>query len=156
MTQANNDLDSLLDATLDDLADIPEFKPFPAGAHKLTINFERKTDAVVPTIIVKLTYIEPVELAENQIEGITEAKQGDTTNLLLQFKNKDGSKNEFAEGTFKMIIAGLKESFPGSTNGEIMEAAQGAEILAVTSVRANKKDPHDIKYNTNLVALSVV
>ena len=36
-------IDSILDSTLDDLADMPEFKPFPAGAHKCTFDFEAKT-----------------------------------------------------------------------------------------------------------------
>ena len=36
----NLDIDNLLDGTLDDLADAPEFKPFPLGAHKIVMKWE--------------------------------------------------------------------------------------------------------------------
>ncbi len=36
------DLDSLLDGTLDDLADLPESVPFHAGGHKISLSLEAK------------------------------------------------------------------------------------------------------------------
>lgn len=61
--QAEFNLDALLDGTLDDLADVPGFQTFPAGAHKVTINW-RKVDKK-PAYSLTMTAIETVELADS-------------------------------------------------------------------------------------------
>lgn len=149
----NVSMDDLLDGTLDDLADVPEFKPFAAGAHKVKINFDAtKKINDMPAIEVKLTHIETVELTNPED---TPPNAGDSTNVIYILKKKDDKgnivRNELAEGQFKQLLASLAPAFPeATTNRAIMEAAQGYEVLAVTSIRESKKDKNNIKYYTAL------
>jgi hypothetical protein len=146
-------MDDLLDGTLDDLADVPEFKPFAAGAHRVTISFDAtKKINDMPAIEVKLVHVETMELSDPEA---TPPNAGDSTNVIYILKKKDDKgnvvRNELAEGQFKNLLASLAPSFPeATTNRAIMEAAQGYEVLAVTSIRENKKDKNNIKYYTAL------
>ena len=149
----NLSFDDLLDGTLDDLKDIPEFKPFAAGAHKMTLKFDAtKKINEMPAIEVKLTIIESVELANPED---TPPAPGDTSNVLYMLKKKDDKgvvvDNELAQGQFKELMKALSPAFPDAkSNREIMAAAEGYEVLGVTSIRENKKDKNDIKRYTSL------
>ncbi len=131
-------IDDLLDGTLDDLSDIPAFKPFPTGAYRLTLNFEAKMVGAIPSVEIKLTVVEPMELTDAAAEP---PKAGDTTNILCMLKKKDGTKNEIGEGQLKGILAKLAPAFPeAKSNRTLMEAANGFEVLGVTGQRADKTD----------------
>lgn len=154
----NVSLDDLLDGTLDDLADVPEFKPFPAGAHKLRIFFDAtKKINDMPAIEVKLVHVETVELTNPED---TPPNPGDSTNVIYILKKKDGNnvvRNELAEGQFKALLAQLAPAFPeATTNRAIMEAANGFEVLGATSIRKNEKDKNNIKYYTALDSIALL
>lgn len=156
MTQENNSInsiDDLLDMQLDDLADMPEFKPFPAGIHKVLLNFSKEPVNNIPSITVKLTAQETLECTNPEDLPL---KQGDSTNILLMLKNKNGSTNEFAQGTLKLICAPLAAHFGTTNMRDTLEAAEGVEVAVVTKVKANKSDPQDIKYNTVIVAVQMI
>lgn len=128
-------LDSLLDGTLDDLADLPEYKPFSAGAHKVMIDFVEGKDKNKPSLQVKFTGVETLELTK---EGDTPIEKGAQTSIFISFKKKDGERNEIAEGVFKKIMADLKAATGGTTNREIIENSKGMEYAVVMKVRKNK------------------
>lgn len=151
-------MDDLLDGTLDDLADMPEFKPFAPGAHKMKLNFEQKAVNEIPSIELKLTVIESVELVN---PDDAPPAVGDTTNVLFMLKKKDDNgklvRNELAEGQFKNLLAQLAPAFPeAKSNREIMVAAEGFEVLGVTSIRENKKDKNNIKRYTSLDSVAII
>lgn len=146
----NTTIDSILDSTLDDLADMPEFKPFPPGAHRCTFDFVAKTVNNKPAVELKFTAIETAESSDPNGAVVT---PGQTTNILLLLRNNDGTRNEIAEGQLKMVVSALKETFPGNNNGEILTAAKGAEVLLVSKIRVNKTNGTE---NTALVSLSVI
>lgn len=143
-------VDSILDSTLDDLADAPTFKPFPAGAHRCIFNFEAKTINGKPAVEIKLQAVETVESSDPQ-GAVVEA--GQETTVLYMFRNNDGSKNEISEGKFKQLVMSLKDTFPGATNGETLMGAKGAEVLVVTKIRKNKQNDTE---NTDIVSLTVL
>lgn len=147
-----NAMDDLLDATLDDLADMPEFKPFPAGAHKVSIAWDYSEYATKKQIKLTAKYIEPVELTDSDT---VPPKAGDTTTQIFTMKKKDGTKNEIGEGQWKNMLAGLVGNFPGS-NKEIMDSSSGAEVLLITKLRADKRDANDIKWYTDFVSIAVI
>lgn len=159
--QANNidtsDIDSLLDATLDDLADVPEFKPFAKGVHRSNIKWGTKVLNGKTAIELTLTVLETMELANPED---TPPKPGDTTNVMFQFYKKDGQPNEIAQGQFKNIVRSLRTGFnlPETTsNREVMAASDGAEVLAVTGIRTDKKtDPQSPKYYTSVDEIALV
>jgi hypothetical protein len=146
----NTLIDSILDSTLEDLADAPVSKPFPAGAHRAIFNFEAKTINNKPAVIIKLKAIETVESSDPEGAVVTDGQEAD---VMFMFRNNDGSKNEISEGKFKAIVAALKETFPGATNGDTLIAARGAEVLVVTKIRVNKSSGQE---NTDIVSLQVM
>jgi hypothetical protein len=162
--QTNNpscDMDDLLDATLDDLPDAPEFKPFPAGAHRCSIQWAFKEIGGLkncPEITLKM--IETVEASDTEA---TPAKAGDTTSVAYMLKKKDKDNpgqfvtNEIAAGQFKEVLKSLSAGgFAGASGREIMEASNGAEVLVVTGTRADKRDQNNIKYYTDIKSLQVM
>lgn len=137
-----SDLDNLLDCTLDDLADLPSFKPFPAGAHRVTLSLE--TDDISkrmkkPCVEANLTLIETVELADpNTPEGEV-SKEGDTANTLFMLDN------EFGQGALKAIAKPLGEALGCSSLREVVEQSKDVECLVITKIQVDKKDS-DKKY----------
>lgn len=149
----SNALDALLDSTLDDLADMPEFKPFPAGAHVCTLEFKPKEINKKAAVEVVLIHVSTEELVDS---AATPPKPGDTTNCLFILTNNDGQPNEISQGKLKMILAALKETTGGTTNREVMEGAKGIHCLVVTKIRTNDKDKNNIMQNTDIVSLQVI
>lgn len=145
-----SNLNSLLDCTLDDLADMPSITHFPNGAHKVNINFV--VDDVKSFVQLQLTYVEPLELAD---PTATAPAPGDKNSVFFFLKKKDNSANTYAQGALKEVLMSLKSSFPGSTSKEIMEAANGAEVAVVTKIRVGKGD-YEGKDNLDIVKLSVI
>jgi len=142
----NVDIDSLLDGTLDDLADLPEFKPFPAGATRCVLTWDTtKKINGVPAIQLNMKAIETVELATSTDTPVV---AGDETSVLFQMDN------EFGQGKFKNVIAALKPVFGGNSNREVIEASNNGEVVVVTTIRKDKKDP-DRKYTevVNVIGL---
>ena len=153
------DMDNLLDMTLDDLADMPEFKPFPAGAHRCTIKWAlKKIGELEGCPELTLTLIETVE--QNDSEA-TPAKAGDTTSVafMLKKKDKDTGKwvpNDLGQGQFKEILKSLAEAAGSAVPREIMDKSNGMEVLAVTAIRTDKRDKDNLKYYTDVKNVQVM
>lgn len=145
-----SNLNNILDATLEDLADMPSIQIFPNGAHKVTIGF--KVDKVKATVQCMLTYVEPLELADPT--SIAPAP-GDKNGIFISLKKKDGTPNEYGQGTLKQIAQELAKTFPGSSTSEILEAAEGAEVAVVTKIRYGKGE-YEGKDNLDIVKLEVI
>lgn len=143
-TAADFDMDSLLDGTLDDLMDAPEFKPFPAGTHKVTIKIEQKKIGTHPSFEVGMTAIETIELADAAKD--TPLETGATTSVAYMMDV------ELGQGKFKKILASLAEHFGPMSNRELIAAAQNAECVVVTTKRQNKEKT---QWYTDIVELMV-
>ena len=146
------DIDALLDGTLDDLADIPEFKAWPNGAHRATIKWDIKEVGGQKCPELSMTAIETVELADAENEKPLETGTG--TSILFMFKTKDGKANEIGQGQFKEVMKSLAAHFGEKSNRELMEESNGTEVLVVTKVRKDKNNPD--KTYTSLENLQVM
>ena len=124
-----SDIDSLLDGSIDDIADLPEFKTFPAGAYNVRIEFAEKEINAKSAIELKLECISVIELNDSTAEP---PAPGDETTQLFQLDN------EFGQGKFKNIIKVLAAACGTKTARETMEAAQGMEVKVLTTIRHNK------------------
>jgi hypothetical protein len=123
---ANVDMDSLLEGTLDQLADLPEFKPFPPGVHRCTIKWEREEK----TIKMHVTALETVELAAPSKDTPLEKGTETTMNYKLD--------NEYGQGNFKVIMAGLTAIHGAASPSKLMQTSEGNEYNLVTDTRPNK------------------
>ena len=93
-TNAAVNMDALLEGSLDDLADLPEFKPYPIGVHRAQIFLEPKKVNDKLAISVNFKYVSVVELAD-PLDKVPEV--GAVANVLCQMDN------EFGQGLFKKI-----------------------------------------------------
>jgi hypothetical protein len=140
MSDVNFDL---LDSSIDELADLESFSPIPAGTHRLAIEWETKEVNDMPGVVMKLTVLETVEMADSSEEPPEPGKQAD---ILFLLKKADGEPNTMGQGQLKEVLAILREQHGGDTARETMDNTNGAEIVATLKVRVNKKDP-DQKFN---------
>lgn len=147
------DLDSILDSTLDDLSDVPEFKPFPAGAHKVTIKWDFKEISKQMCPQITLTHVETLELANPEDEP---PKVGDTCNMAFLMKAKDGSINEIAQGQFKNLLKPLAAHLGTTSNRDTITESQGMEVVVVTGVRTDSSDKDNVKHYLQIKNLMVV
>lgn len=137
-------LDSLLDSTLDDLADLPEFKPYPNGAHQVTIAFEKKTVNKHPAVELKMTAISTLELSEPTDAPLEKGSESSVLYML---------DNEMGQGKFKEIIKILSAHFgAGKKNAEYIEEAKGLQCTVVTKKRSNKDKTAEY---TDIVTMTV-
>lgn len=149
MANDNFDVNSLLDGTLDDLADLPEFKPFPAGSHVVTLQVIDKTatkDRVNghPGFEVKMKAVETQELANSDDTPLV---AGSETGVLYLLDNPIG------QGSFKKFLASAAAHFGAKSNRELIADLQGATVLVVTRVRQNKEKTQSY---TDIVEMQVV
>ena len=134
MAQDNFDVDAMLDGTLDDLADLPEFKPYPAGTHAVVLTIVDKTAAKNrvnnhPGFEVKMKAVETLELASSDDQPLA---AGAETSVLYLLDNPIG------QGSFKKLLASAAEHFGAKTNRELIADLQGATVAVVTRQRQNK------------------
>jgi hypothetical protein len=145
MTTDNNfDLDALLDGTLDDLADLPEFRPFPAGTHRVNFTFEYdKKDKKI--LYAKLKLLETVELHDAED---TPCEPGAEANVRYDLSN------EYAQGNLKKLLVNIAGHFGAKKNSELISDMKQVECLAVTKLITSKKNA-DQKY-LDIVELQVI
>ena len=141
--------DSLLDRSLDDLADMPAFKVFPAGGHLCTLQWSQKMINDKPSIIAKLIYKSAVELAD---PTATPPEPGTECDVAFILRNNDGGVNEFGEGKWKDILKQLAPKVGGTSPRDIMEKSNNAEVMVVTKVRVNKDTKAE---NLDIVAIDI-
>jgi hypothetical protein len=149
MSNENFDINSLLDGTLDDLKDLPEFKPFPAGTHRVTVKLVDKTapkDQINkhPGFELKMKLIETIELAGG---SDTTLEVGAETGVLYLLDN------EIGQGAFKNILKSAASHFGAKSNRELIADLQNTECLVVTKTRQNKDKTQTY---TDIVELQVV
>jgi hypothetical protein len=137
-------IDSLLDGTLDDLADAPEFKPFPAGTHKVIITIVQKKIGTHPAFEVGMKAVETLELANSEEAPLA---AGATTSVAYMMDN------DLGQGNFKKILASLAAHFGAKSNRELIAEAQNLEVAVVTKVRPNKDKT---QMYTDIVELQVI
>lgn len=124
------DLDSILDSSIDDLADLPEFAVFPAGVHRVTISWEQKEVNNHPSIELKMRMVETVELANP--ESDTPPAAGSECSVLFMMDN------EFGQGKLKQVVKPIAAAVGASNIKAAIENSKGMEIQVVTRVRQNK------------------
>ncbi len=138
-----SEMDDLLDGTLDDLADLPAFEPYPVGSHKVMATFEQKEDGINghPAIELKFKYEECLELANEEDKT---PDQGALSGTIFMMDN------QFGVGNFKKLAKPFQEALGFTTLREIIDGVKDVECAIMTSIRTDKKDPDDIKYYLNV------
>lgn len=152
-------MDALLDGTLDDLADIPEFRLYPVGAHKVKMGW--KLGVTIPNAFNKkgdessglkkfvqfhCAALETVELPSGSTE--TPLEPGST------YQENFDLTNEWAQGAFKNIMKALAQHYGPKSNRELMAESEGAEV--VITIKHTKPKKEDDKVYAKIDNLMVV
>lgn len=124
-----SDINSLLDAQLDDLADLPEFGVYPAGMHRVSISFETKKVNEKSCVEAKMKLLETVEQANPADAPASVGQEGSVLYML---------DNEFGQGNLKKVLTPIAQSLGLSRLGDVIEQAKGMEVTVLTKIRQNK------------------
>lgn len=144
-----SELDNLLDATLDDLQDLPSFTPFQAGAYRVLATMEaEEISKKMGKVCIELSF-EILEVMESADPNVAVPNEKDTANTLFMMAN------EYGQGNFKKTAAPIAEQFGVTKAGEIVEQCQALECIILCGVPTpDKKDPD--KHYLNLKELQVL
>lgn len=123
--------DNILDATLDDLADLPQVKPFPAGVHKasMVITLPPVKPGKKQQVMVKFKHQAVVE----QVDPNREAPSPDDEAMMfIHIYGKDGGPNEIGQGQLKMLLKPMQEAGLTGNTRELIEATKsGLDVIIV-------------------------
>lgn len=123
-------LDSLLDASLDDIADLPEFKVFPEGAYRLLLKWEEKEINKQAAVEFKFKLLEVLELGDAAVEA--PAPESETSVAFMLGK-------EFGLGNLKRVVTPIAQAIGATGMRQTLEALQSAEVVGVLKTRQNKE-----------------
>jgi len=138
-------LDNLLDATLDDLEDLPEFTPFKPGAHRVTASFEEKEINDKQSVELSFVLIETMELANSQDE---KDAPGHISSIAFMLGN------EYGRGNLKKCAQPFGEALGFTTIRQIVEGVKDVECLILTTTRKDKNDPDRLYLNVKEIQVT--
>ncbi len=124
-------IEDLMDADLDNIADLAGFEIPPKGHYKLSISLEQKTVNDKPAISANATVLETLELAD---ANETKCKEGTKFNVLFMMDNQWG------QGAFKKFVMPIAKHLGVSKVSETIKACQNITVAATLKHRGNKED----------------
>lgn len=144
--KAFSDLDSLMDASMDDINDLPPVGVPPTGHYNLLISASREASQAGSEYI-KFSY--EVE-AVNEIKDAAEESQAAVgmkfTQMFSPFK-KDGTVNDYGLGFLKEACAPFAAHFGTQKMGDTIAQIDKISVAASLVRRKDKKDPDRWNFN---------
>lgn len=129
---------SILDATIDDLPDLPGFKVPPTGAYVVLImsNLEKKVGDH-PALEAKFKIVEVLEVSEQNVPDDQMPLKDDEFATVFMLDNDTGT------GFLKEYLAILAVPLNTKSNREIMEKSKGMALqIAAKRTYDKEKDRH--------------
>jgi hypothetical protein len=137
---AFSDLDSLMNASMDDIDDLPPVGVPPTGHYSLQVTATREASESSGNEYIRFSYI--VE-AVNEVKNPEEEKQaaaGQKFSQIFSPFKKDGSVNEFGIGFLKQAVAPFSAHFGTSSLGDTIAQIDKITVAASLVRRQNKKE----------------
>lgn len=150
---AFSDLDSLMDASMDDIDDLPAVGVPPTGHYNLSVSAERVSNKDATGEYIKFSYV--VE-AVNEIKNSEEESQAEIGQKFTQNFSpikKDGTVNEWGMGFLKEAVAPFSAHFGTSKMGETIAHIHQVSVAATLVRRVNKKEPDRFDFNLKDVTI---
>ncbi len=143
MTMSNDairDLDSLMDASMDDIDDLPPVGVPPSGHYNLSVTAERKENNDKTGEYIKFSYeVESVNEVKDSNEE-SQAAVGMKFSQMFSPIKKDGTPNEYGIGFLKEAVAPFSAHFGTPKMGETIAQINKVSVAASLSRRVDKKD----------------
>lgn len=148
------DLDALMNASMDDIEDLPPVGVPPTGHYTLQISASREASENSGNEYIKFSYM--VE-AVNEVKNPEEEKQaavGQKFSQIFSPFKKDGSVNEYGIAFLKEACAPFSAHFGTNNLGETIAQINKVSVAASLGRRPNKKEPDRFDFKlTDVVIL---
>ena len=140
MTNANNSALDALNFNVDDLADTPEFRLFPAGTHRVALGLEVRNSKTSgkPMVVWKMTAGETIELQDASAAPLR-AKESNTVYFSLA--------NEYGMGALKSAIKPICDALGMPNMKDVIATVMAAEtegspltIIVTTTIKPPRKN----------------
>jgi hypothetical protein len=134
------DFDSLMDASMDDIDDLPPIGVPPSGNYDMTVTASREQSQSGGNDYIKLMYeITNVNEVKNEEEA-GEVKAGQKFSEMFSPFKKDGTANEIGMGQLKERLKPFAASFGSAKISDIISNMQQTNITASLTRTADKKN----------------
>ncbi len=144
---AFQDLDALMDASMDDIDDLPPVGVPPTGHYGLIVSATREVSETSGNEYIKFSYeVESVNEVKDPEEQSQAAVGQKFTQIFSPFK-KDGTVNEFGLGYLKEACAPFAAHFGTPTMGASIAAIEKISVAATLVRRQDKKDKERFNFN---------
>lgn len=144
---AFQDLDALMDASMDDIDDLPPVGVPPTGHYGLIVSATREVSETSGNEYIKFSYeVESVNEVKDPEEQSQAAVGQKFTQIFSPFK-KDGTVNEFGLGYLKEACAPFSAHFGTTTMGASIAAIEKISVAATLVRRQDKKDKERFNFN---------
>lgn len=145
-----DDIDVLLNATMDDLDDLPPQGVPPSGHYNLSVTFSVETtgEGKDKRQLVAASYIVDAINELKDEEDAADVMVGQQFREFFFMKKNNGEKNTFGIGTLKNRLAPHAERFGTSHIGELVNQVKQVAITASIKRTQNKKN--EDQYNMQM------
>ena len=141
MSNQFSDFDSLMNATMDDMEDLPPVGVPPTGHYNLVVSAERKANKDGTSEYIQFSYeVESVNEVKDESEA-SQAAAGMKFSQNFSPIKKDGTVNTFGVGFLKEALAPFAAHFGNTNIGFLLENIQGISVAASLVRRVNKREP---------------
>lgn len=147
------DFDALMDASMDDIDDLPPIGVPPTGNYTLEVTASREKAASGSEYIKFAYLIKEVNEVKNESEAAECAADQKFMEMFSPFK-KDGTVNEIGMGMLKERIAPFSAHFGTSKIGETLQSIVGVQLVASLVRRADKRE--EGRFNFSLKDVTIL
>ena len=145
---AFNDFDDLLNASMDDLDDLPPVGVPPTGHYNLVVTAERvDPEEAGKNPYIKFSYeVEAINEIKNPEEEAQAAVGMKFSQIFSPFK-KDGTKNDFGIGFLKEAVAPFSAYFGVTQMGEVLNQINKVSVAASLVRKQDRKDQERFNFS---------
>lgn len=144
------DIDELLNATMDDLDDLPPQGVPPSGHYNLLVTFgveEIGQDKDKKKVVTAAYVVEAINELKNEEEK-DEVAIGQNFKEFFHMTKKDGTRNVYGIGTLKQRLAPHQERFGTANIGELVNVVKQVSITA--SVKRTQNRMNEDQFNMQM------
>lgn len=142
------DFDDLLNASMDDLDDLPPIGVPPTGHYNLIVTAERvDPEEAGKNPYIKFSYeVEAINEIKNPEEEAQAAVGMKFSQIFSPFK-KDGTKNGFGIGFLKEAVAPFAAHFGVTGLGDVLKEINKVSVAASLVRKQDRKDPERFNFS---------
>ena len=134
------DIDSLLNASMDDIEDLPPIGVPPTGHYVLEVTATREQSQDKKSEYIKFSYVVVTVNELKNPEEAADAAEGMKFDNIFSPLKKDGTANTLSIGLMKQALLPFKEHFGTTTVGETIGNINKITIAANLVRRQDRKD----------------